>query len=87
MKTYCLRCEVQSPCKCGLTDKMFKYSDKIRTPRGTSNKVVFRKFLDDCPAFVNLIPESLQEDFLHLLRKIKYFNKSINGRDWTNITK
>lgn len=64
--------------------KTFIYSDKLRVP-STKNKVKFRKFLDDCPQFVNCVPEDLQEDFRNLLRKVKYTGKSINGREWTRI--
>lgn len=85
IKYYCLRCETPNSCKCGKTDKQFVYSNKLRPPLTLKNKSKFRKFIDDCPTFVNVVPVYLREDFISLLRKIKYFNKTINGQEWTNI--
>lgn len=89
LKMYCLTCERPNICKCKNKhdSKIIYYSDKLRPPLTTSNKFVFRKFLDDCPQFVNLVPQELRFDFLEFLRKIKYFGKSINGQEWTNIKK
>jgi hypothetical protein len=56
-------------------------------PTSIKNKAKFRKFLDDCPTFVNMVKDDQQEAFLNLLREVKYFNKTINGRIWTNIKK
>lgn len=86
IKYYCLRCERTSNCLCEDTSKHFSISNKCRVP-STKNKARFRKFLDDCVIFVNMVPEELQPDFLNLLRKVKCFNKTINGRAWTNISK
>jgi hypothetical protein len=61
-------------------------SDKLRIPL-TDNKVKFRKFLDDCPIFVNMVSIEQRPMFLDLLRDVKYFNKTINGQNWTNIPK
>lgn len=74
-------------CKCKDKSAKFVYSYKLRPPLLTKNKVKFRKFLDDCPTFVNMVSDDQQVMFLDLLREVKYFNKSINGRDWTNIKK
>lgn len=87
MSYYCLRCEKQNNCKCEDSTHRFHMSDKVRAPTSTKNKVKFRKFLDVCPIFVNCVPDELRPDFLDLLRKIKYFNKVINGQEWTNIKK
>lgn len=84
---YCIKCEKPNNCKCGTDSHRFAVSYKLRVPLTTNNKVIFRKFLDDCPQFPNCVPEHLQEDFRALLRKIKYFNKVINGHQWTLITK
>jgi hypothetical protein len=86
-KYYCLGCERPNNCKCADGSKRFAISYTLRPPLTTKNKVVFRKFLDDCKIFVNMVPLELRDDFLALLRKVKYFNKSINGQDWTNIPK
>ena len=87
-KYYCLRCKKPNMgCKCKNKDMQFSYSHKLRVPTSTKNKVKFRKFLDDCPIFVNMVSEEQQEAFLELLREVKYFNKTINGRKWTNIQK
>ncbi len=85
-KYYCLGCERTSNCLCEDSSKHFSISNKCRVP-STKNKVKFRKFLDDCVIFVNMVPENLRPDFLHLLRKVKYYNKTINGKTWTNISK
>lgn len=82
---YCIRCETFGVCKCGKQDMKFTYSYRLRPPQSTKNKVVFRKFLDDCPQFVNMVTEEQQPYFIELLRKVKYFHKSINGFEWTNI--
>jgi len=34
-----------------------------------------------------MITEEQREDFLNLLREVKYFNRAINGKEWTNIAK
>ena len=83
-KKYCLRCERGSNCICLDSSKQFYHSHKLRVPP-TKNKVVFRKFLIECPSFVNLVPEELHEDFRNLLRKVKFTEGIINGKDWTKI--
>lgn len=86
-KFFCLRCNnANSACKCTTTDLHFSYSHKLRVPP-IDNKVKFRQFLDDCPYFVNCVAEWQRPFFLDLLREVKYFNKSINGFKWTNISK
>lgn len=86
-KVYCLRCEAfDSGCKCGKVDKQFRYSHKLRVP-STKNKVKFRKFLDDCPQFVNCVSVEQRKDFRKLLIRMKYFDKKINGQYWTVINK
>jgi len=87
MNTYCLRCEMPGVCKCGKKDMTFSYSYRLRPPTSTKNKVKFRQFLDDCPQFANCVTDDQKGAFLTLLRKVKYFNKSINGFSWTNISK
>lgn len=87
MNVYCLRCEMHGTCKCNKSDMKFTYSYKLRPPNSTKNKVKFRQFLDACPQFVNMVKEEQRPAFLELLRKVKYFNKAINGQEWTNITK
>ena len=82
---YCLRCERPKNCKCGTNDMWFEYSHKLRPPLTTKNKVKFRKFLDDCPIFVNCVPDELKEDFRNLLRKVKYTGRRINGFKWTEV--
>lgn len=87
-KTYCLKCEKPNMgCKCGTTKYTIHHSHKVRAPLSTKNKVVFRKFLEDCPIFVNLVPEELYPHFRNLLIKVKFFDKKINGRDFTLVTK
>lgn len=88
LKSYCLKCEKpNSGCKCNNLDYTIFYSHKVRAPLNTKNKVKFRAFLDDCPIFVNLIPSELEPHFKNLLIKVKYYNKTINGREFTFITK
>jgi hypothetical protein len=82
MKQFCLYC-YKGTCHHHRSWK-FTYSDKLRVPP-VDNKAKFRKFLDDCPIFINLVAESQRPDFLKLLREVKYFNKSVNGNEWTNI--
>jgi len=87
-KTYCLKCEKPNMgCKC--LDKSFtiEHSHKLRVPLSTNNRVQFRKFLAACPPFVNCVPDELIPHFRNLLIKVKYFNKKINGRDFTFVTK
>ena len=88
-KYYCLKhnTTTRGTCtKCGHDNNQFSLSPKLRPPK-IDNKVKFRKFLDDCPIFVNMVREHQKEAFINLLRKVKYFNKTINGRRWTNISK
>jgi hypothetical protein len=87
MNMYCLKCERPGTCKCNNNEFRFRYSCKLRPPLSTKNKVVFRKFLDDCAIFPNCVSEEQRPLFLDLLRKVKYFNKAINGFEWTNIRK
>ena len=82
---YCLKCETPNNCKCGTAEFRFRYSDKLRVPLTTRNKVVFRQFLDDCPQFVNMVPESLRPMFRDLLKKVKYRDRRINGMEWTRV--
>ncbi len=84
---YCLKCERPGTCKCNNDNYRFRYSYKLRPPLSLKNRVKFRKFLDDCPIFANCVSEEQRSMFLDLLRKVKYFNKSINGYKWTNIKK
>lgn len=83
---YCLRCENAKNCKCINRDFCFQVSYKLRIP-STKNKERFRQFLDDCPIFPNCVPVHLQESFRDLLRKVKYYNKVINGHQWTLVIK
>jgi hypothetical protein len=86
LKTYCLKCERPNMgCKCPDNSFTFDHSHKLRVPLTTKNKVVFRKFLKDCPTFVNCIPDELKPYFRDFLRKVKFFNVTINGREFTNI--
>ena len=88
VRYYCLRCKKPNMgCKCGKTDMHFRYWHGLRVPTDTKKHAIFRKFLDDCPGFINMIDESQREAFLKLLREIRYFNKTIAGRKWTNISK
>lgn len=82
---YCITCEQPKLCKCKdpAESKRFTYSHKLRVPTTTENKAKFRKFLDDCPIFVNCVPEEYHEDFRNLLRKVKYTGRAINGHKWT----
>lgn len=85
---YCLRCRKPNMgCKCGQTDMRFFYSYKLRVPVSTKNKGKFRKFLDDCPIFVNMVKDHQREAFLDLLRAVGYYDKAINGQEWTRIQK
>lgn len=86
-KMYCLKCEKPNMgCKCISKEYSFTYSYKLRVPLSTSNKVVFRKFLDECPQFVNMVPDELIPHFRNLLIKVKFFNKTINGREFTLVS-
>jgi len=85
-KTYCLKCEKINSCSCGTQEFLFTFSDKLRPPK-TKNKAKFRKFLMDCPQFVNCVPEELMPRFKELLIKVKHpKNTPINGRKWTIIS-
>lgn len=86
-KYFCLTCKkANMGCKCDKDSaKRFYYWHRLRVPR-IKNKVVFRKFLDDCPQFVNCVPDEFQSDFVEMLRDLKYFNKKINGQEWTFIS-
>ena len=87
-KEYCLRCMAPGMgCRCKLDDKKFTYSNKLRVPMSTRNKALFRKFLDECPIFVNRVPDELIPDFQRLLRHVKYFKKEVNAHEWTYVTK
>ncbi len=87
LKKYCLECERPNNCNCGNTDNQFTHTHQLRPPLTTKNKVKFRQFLDDCPQFANMVPEHLQHKFRDLLKKVKYFNKEINGFQWTKVDK
>jgi len=80
-KTYCLGCEQTNACKCGTTEKQFVFSDKLRPPTHTRNKVRWRTFLRICPQFGNCVPEHLDGLFLAFLKKLSH-NGFINGRNW-----
>ncbi len=84
---YCLQCERPKNCSCGTTEFQFRYSHRLRPPLTTSNKVVFRKFLIDCPQFSNCVSDKLKPMFLALLKKVKLFDTKLNGREWTVINK
>lgn len=87
-KFYCLKCEsANSGCKCTDHSQRFRYSHKLRVPTSTKNKVVFRKFLDECCIFVNCVPDELIPAFRQLLIKVKYYDKIINGHEWTLVKK
>jgi hypothetical protein len=87
MRTYyCLACEKPNNCKCGNEDNRFTHSDKLRVPLTTKNKEKFRQFLKDCPTFPNMVPDHLQPKFRGLLRKVKFFDKAINGFEWTKVS-
>lgn len=80
-KFYCLKCKApNSGCKCSNDYYHFRYSHKLRVPTSLKNKVVFRQFLENCPIFVNCVPEHLESSFRDLLRYVKYYDKVINGR-------
>jgi len=86
-KYYCLKC-MRPNAVCTAHNKFkFIYSPKLRVPTNAKKRAAFRKFLDDCPIFVNCVAEDQREMFLDLLRYVKYFKKSINGQSWTNIKK
>jgi len=80
-KVYCLGCEQTSACKCGTTEKHFIFSDKLRPPVNTKNKVRWRVFLYNCPQFGNCVPDHLREEFKVFLKKIGHCGR-LNGRDW-----
>lgn len=80
-KIYCLGCEQTNACKCGTTEKHFRFTDKLRPPTHTRNKVVWRKFLFACPQFGNCVPDHLIEDFVAFLKKLRH-NGFLNGRNW-----
>lgn len=85
-KTYCLRCRrMGTGCKCPNELNVIFFSHRLRPPLRIRNKARFRKFLDDCPSFVNMVPERLRSEFRKLLIDVKYFNKTINGMEWTRV--
>ena len=84
---YCLKCEQTNSCKCGEKKYHTIISPRLRPPKNTKNKARFRKFLDDCPEFVNCISEEQQPMALKIFRKISLFNTKVNGMEWTNIKK
>lgn len=84
---YCLKCERPNNCLCGTKDYQFIHSRKLRVPTDTRKKVKFRAFLDACPMFANCVPDELKDQFRALLRKVKYFDKAMNGHEWTRVTK
>lgn len=86
MGYYCLNCNVQNNCKCGTDEYRFRISGKLRVP-SIKNKVKFRKFLDDCPIFPNCVPDNLKPLFVKLLKDVKYYDKKINGLNWTLVKK
>lgn len=83
---YCLRCNSQNNCKCDNDFNRFQISSKLRIP-DIKNKVKFRKFLYDCPQFPNCVPDNLKPMFKQLLADVKYFDKTINGYEWTKVSK
>lgn len=84
-KTFCLNCEKVNACSCGTNEYTFRFYHKLRPPK-TKNKVVFRKFLRDCPEFANLVPDYLKPMFRDLLRKVKFFDEAVNGHGWTVVS-
>lgn len=84
---YCLKCFTPNNCKCGTRDYCFTVSPKLRVPVSIKNKERFRQFLDNCPIFPNCVPDHLREDFRNLLRRVKYYDKIINGHTWTLVPK
>ena len=83
-KYFCLNCFSDNMrCKC-LDKDIFYYSSKLRVPL-ISNKSRFRKFLIDCPIFPNMVCDKQIPKFQSLLRKVKFYGKTINGIGWTNI--
>jgi hypothetical protein len=63
------------------------YHHSLRVPTDCTKRPAFRKFLDACPIFVNGVGLEQREMFKDLLRDVKYFNKAINGEEWTRIKK
>ncbi len=85
---YCLKCRAPTNLRCQHHEYSFIYSSKLRVPTDTKNKVKFRKFLDECCIFANL-PDNdvLRKEFRKLLVDVKYYDKTINGFQWTLINK
>lgn len=86
-KTYCFGCEKTNACSCGTTDKQFTFTHKLRPPKNTKNKERFRTFLDNCPEFFNMVLPEQRKYAIALLKKVKYYEKRTNGREWTFITR
>lgn len=88
-KYFCLNCYQgnlsQAHCtNCQRSDHTFGHSHKLRVPT-LKNKVKFRKFLVDTTIFFNVVPDHLIPKAQDLLRHVKLYNTTINGRLWTNI--
>jgi len=83
-KYYCLKCNQTNACKCGNTENQFSFSHKLRPPKDLKNKMEWRKFIKDCPQFINMVPVKLYPKFKDLLENIKYPDNKINGRNWKN---
>jgi len=79
-KTFCLKCRKTNACSCGTTVNIIGHSHKLRPPT-TKNKVVWRKFIKDCPQFINLVSGEAIEPFNKFLKSISWDNNDkINGR-------
>ena len=88
---YCLKCRAPTNLRCQHHEYSFGYSSKLRVPTDTKNKTKFRKFLDECCIFVNLVnyndDDSLRKEFRKLLIDVKYYDKTMNGFQWTLVKK
>lgn len=78
-KIFCLNCFQTNACKCGTVEYTFPFSYKLRPPSDITKKVKWRKFIQDCPAFINLVQPELSQKFNEFLEKIKWNQKHING--------
>jgi hypothetical protein len=78
-KYFCLNCYQTNSCKCGTTEHQFPFSYKLRPPKDISKKRKWRKFLKDCPAFVNMVSPPRFKEFNILLKKINWDKPYING--------
>lgn len=79
---YCLVCRKPSCSEPNHEEYRFEYSYKLRVPLNWKKRAVFRKFLDDCPNFVNLVSVEQKDKLIKLLKDIRYFEKSTKGPEW-----